>query len=118
MKKLIVDPVRYFDNIRMNKNIVMYGAGQKAGQIVKLLEEQNIYPCEVCDSDKKLQGQEFMGKYVIQSYETIKEKYESYCILITTTINIAVNIREMLLKKGEKNPIFHVCNFFKVDEEF
>lgn len=118
MKELIINAESYFNSIRENKNIIMFGAGSKARQIIKLLEDRDIFPCEVCDNNKELQGQQFMGKYEIKSYESVRESYESYCILITTTINIAVNIKKFLIDAGEKNPIFHMCNFFKVDVEF
>lgn len=118
MKKLLVDPETYFSDIRRHKNIIMFGGGSKAHQVIALLEDWNIFPCEICDNNKELQGQKFMEKYVIKSYEKIKKEYDSYCIIITTTITNAISIKEGLIKAGEKNPIYHVCNFFKVDEEF
>lgn len=118
MKELFANPKDYFDNIRKHKNIIMFGAGSKAQQVIKLLENLKIFPCEICDNSEALQGEKFMGKYVIKSHKEIREKYESYCILITTTITNAMSIYDSLEKAGEKHPIYHVCNFFKVDEEF
>lgn len=118
MKELFVNSDEYFNDIKKYKNIIMFGAGSKAHQVIKLLEEQGIFPCEICDNNKELQGKYFMGKYVIKSHEEIRKRYEFYCILITTTITNAMSIKDTLVRAGEKNPIYHACNFFKVDEAF
>lgn len=122
MKSRLINPNSYFEEIRNVNNIIMFGAGSKARQVIKLLADKNIFPCEICDNNKMLHGQKFMvggqKTYVISPYDEIREKYKSYSILISTTITNAMSIKDDLVKSGEQNPIYHACNFFKVDETF
>lgn len=112
---LLIDSESYFQKIREHKNIVIYGAGNKAKITVKLLEQKNIIPVAICDGNKALWGTEFLGKYRIISYEEMKKQFDQYYILICTTINTAVEIIKELREKGETSSLLPLCNLFKVD---
>ena len=111
----LIDSEEYFQKIKQYDNIVVYGAGNKARETVKLLEQKGIYPDAVCDGNQALWGKEFLGKYRVSRYEEMKKRLSNYCILICTTINTAVQIIEELRAKGETAPMVHVSNLFKVD---
>ena len=59
----LIDSEEYFQKIKQYDNIVVYGAGNKARETVKLLEQKGIYPDAVCDGNQALWGKEFLGKY-------------------------------------------------------
>ncbi len=115
---LLIDDSQYFEKIKKYNHIIIYGAGNKAKLTIPLLENKGIVPCVVCDGNSALWGKTFLGKYPICSYEQATSKFSNYCILICATVHVATEIIEELGKKGEKNPIYHCCNLFKVDSRF
>lgn len=115
---LLIDDSQYFEKIKKYNHIIVYGAGNKAKLTIPLLENKGIVPCVVCDGNSALWGNTFLGKYPICSYEQATSKFSNYCILICATVHVATEIIEELGKKGEKNPIYHCCNLFKVDSRF
>lgn len=115
---LLIDDSQYFEKIKKYNHIIVYGAGNKAKLTIPLLENKGIVPCVVCDGNSALWGNTFLGKYPICSYEQATSKFSNYCILICATVHVATEIIEELGKKGEKNPIYHCCNLFKVDSCF
>lgn len=115
--KMVTDSEQYFDRIRQHKNIVCYGAGSKGKQTVEILREQNIFPYAFVDSNRDRWGGKCAGLPVM-GYEKLKEKYETYCILITCVYDYAKEIYEMLRKEGEKNPVYHMCNPYKAENKF
>ena len=115
---LLIDDSQYFEKIKKYNHIIVYGAGNKAKLTIPLLENKGIVPCVVCDGNSALWGKTFLGKYPICSYEQATSKFSNYCILICATVHVATEIIEELGKKGEKNPIYHCCNLFKVDSRF
>lgn len=118
IRSLLIDDSQYFENIKKYSHIIVYGAGNKAKLTIPLLESKGIVPCAVCDGNSALWGNTFLGKYPIYSYEQATSEFSNYCILICATVHVATEIIEELGKKGEKNPVFHCCNLFKVDSCF
>lgn len=116
----IVDKNEYFEKIRSCPNIILYGIGGKARQSLDLLQSLEIYPVVACDKNPELWGGIISigsTKIEICSFESVREKYKKYTILLTVSIKNAVEIRKELIKSGEKNPIYHLCNPYKVDFE-
>lgn len=111
----IIDQSKYFEEIRSNENVILYGAGNKARQTIELLRERGIVPSDVCDSNEELWGQTFAQEYVIKSYQEIKETYQDYCVIVAATIKNALEIVQVL---DEGVPYFHVCSPFKIEGGF
>lgn len=89
--------------------------------MLPLLKEKGISPVMVCDNDSRLWGGTLRADGIelpIESYETMRERYSDYVIVITTMISAARQIAQQLREKGETNPIFHMSNPFKVEERF
>lgn len=118
ISNLLLSDLEYFDDIKNYQHIIVYGAGNKAKLTLPLLENKGIKPCAICDGNRELWGTSLLGKYPIDSYEQVTSKFSEYCILICATIHVAMEIMAELHEKGEKNPIFHCCNLFKVDACF
>lgn len=119
MKKLneqLVNSDDYFGSLK-EKTIVCWGAGSKGRQTCQLLKEKGIYPVAFCDNNPKLKG-EHINNVPIYSYDIIRKKYEKYCICITTTLNSALEISQMLKNLGEKNEVCFMANPFKAENKF
>ncbi len=111
----IINPDVYYEEIKRNKNIIMYGIGSRARQTIAFLKEKGIIPIEVCDGNEKLWGQIFDKGYVIRSYKEIKERYSDYCIVLSVAIN---NALEIINDLEEGVSYYHVCNPFKIENGF
>lgn len=116
LKEQLINSDDYFGTLK-GKNIICWGAGSKGRQTSQLLKEKGIYPVAFCDNNSKLAG-EFIHDIPIYSYGVIREKYESYCICITTILNNAIEISEMLKEQGETNEIYFMANPFKAENKF
>lgn len=112
----LVNDKEYFDSLKRNENIILYGAGSKGVQTCELLLEKGITPRYFVDSDKKKWGTKVCGIEVV-SYEQVK-KLGNYCILITTVYKTAVSIQKNLEKIGEKNQVYLCANPFKSETIF
>lgn len=117
MDGLIERVNKYWENIYNTNNIVCFGAGQKGKQTITLLREKGIEPVALCDNNVDIQGRQIMDLPVL-SYNSLKSLYNDYTIIITTTINYALKIKEALLLQGEKNPICFMANPFKAENKF
>lgn len=111
----IIDQDKYFAGIRSHKNVILYGAGNKARQTIELLKEWGIIPCDVCDGNEELWGQVFAQEYTIKSYQEIRETYRDYCIIVAATIKNALEIVQVL---DAGVPCYHVCSPFKIESGF
>lgn len=117
IEELIERVSEYWINISSSKNIICFGAGQKGKQTLELLRERGIFPIAFCDNNKDLIGKNINDLQVL-SYEELKQTYSEYTILITTTIEYALEIKNNLLNHGEKNKIYFMANPFKVENKF
>lgn len=118
LSELIIDDYSYFSEIKKYPNVIIYGAGNKARLTLPLLEEKGITPAVVCDKNSDLWGTSLLKKYPICSYEHAISLFSDYCIVICATVNTSLQILSELRHKGEKKPIFHCCNLFKIDTCF
>lgn len=114
----LIDSIEYFDQIRKYKNIILFGCGGKGRQAIKILNNIGIRITAACDNDVKLQGQVFFDNILIQSLDECLNEITTgdVCILITCSINYAVEINEMLSHKCPGIPIYHLCNPFKIEQ--
>lgn len=97
--------------------MLFYTGGGKARQTICLLKKKGIIPVAICDGNEKLWGKKFEDVYTIMSYQHMKERFNNYCIVVTTSVNNAIRIIGDLKKWGEENPVYHCCNLFKIDSE-
>lgn len=97
--------------------IVFWGVGSNMYAVRDTLEARKIRPAVFCDSNPGMWGKNIDGIPVI-SYESLKEHYSRYYIILTVAINNALEIVRQLRFEGEKNQIFHVEKAFKVGETF
>ncbi len=111
----VIDQDKYFEGIKSHKNVILYGAGNKARQTIELLKGRGVIPCDVCDGNKELWGQIFAQEYVIKSYQEIRETYRDYCIIVAATIRNALEIVRVL---DVGVPFYHVCSPFKIESGF
>lgn len=111
----IIDQDKYFEGIKSHKNVILYGAGNKARQTIELLKERGIIPCDVCDGNEELWGQAFAQDYMIKSYRKIRETYRDYCIIVAATIKNALEIVQVV---DAEVPCYHVCSPFKIESGF
>ena len=68
--------------VSAKKPIVMYGMGNGADKIIKVLEKYGLEVCDFFASDGFVRGQLFHSKKVL-SFSQIKEKYEDFIILVS-----------------------------------
>lgn len=104
-----------------NKNIVLYGCGSMAHRLIKILINRGIVPVAMVDSNPKKYGEEIKYdrySWKIISYQELKKLYSYYSIVLSVSINYAIDIRNQLIEQGEKNEIIHMQLPFKVDDEF
>ena len=116
----LVDAKAYFFQIQNAHPVVCYGAGSKGKQTIEILRKQyHIFPEFFVDSkaDQWEKDRMYAGIPVI-SYDELIEKYDEYCILITCVYRNAKNIYDMLIERGEKNPVYFVCNPYKAENKF
>lgn len=112
----LIDTKEYFNKIRLEQNVVCYGAGSKGIQSLHLLREMDIEPQYFIDSNKSKWGTKVEGIEVI-GYEKLKELTSQYCILLTCVYTNACEIELFLREQGEKNPIIFFANPFKAEEK-
>lgn len=104
----------YFDQIR-NERVVLWGAGSKGKQTLKLLLEMNIKPLAVIDNDSKKWGGALCEIPII-SYENARKAYKGSTILIGTVWTHAVEIeKELGTWKGK---VLVCANPFKAEIKF
>lgn len=114
----LVNSEAYLQEIRQNDVIVCYGAGSKGAQTIEILRENNIFPVAFCDNNEKYDKERlFFCDLPVFSYKQLKEQYQKYCILITCTINNALEIYQMLQNEKEKNPVYFLSNPFKAENK-
>lgn len=116
MLEKLIDTKEYFNQIRLENNVVCYGAGSKGIQSLHLLREMNIEPRFFIDSNKDKWGTKIEGVRVI-GYEELKELESKYCILLTCVYTNACEIESFLRTQGEKNPMIFFANPFKAEEK-
>lgn len=112
----LIDTEEYFNKIRLEENVVCYGAGSKGTQSLHLLRKMNIEPKFFVDSNKDKWGTKIEGVKVI-GYEELKSLESKYCILLTCVYTNACDIESFLRAQGEKNPIIFFANPFKAEEK-
>ncbi|MBP3285043.1 MAG: FkbM family methyltransferase [Clostridia bacterium] len=111
MKLKIESNIRSLDK---NRPIVLFGAGNKGEKALKLLQNFSIRPSCFCDNNIKLQGQLYCDLPVF-SYDKVQKMYSDYTLLLTATSKNAEQMMRQLRDAGERNPIYHFCIPFKVD---
>lgn len=111
----------FFEQIDREKNVILWGTGGMANHTLRLLLKYNIVPKATCDNNKEMWGKQLcIDKYEVPvlSYEEMKKSYDDYAIVLAVSIKNALEIKDQLIKAGEKHKIFHVQNPFKVEECF
>lgn len=69
------------------KPTVIYGMGDAAERIIKILQENRIEPDDIFASDEFVRGHSFLGKKVLK-YSQICEKYEDFNIVLAFATHI------------------------------
>lgn len=69
------------------KPTVIYGMGDAAERIIKILKENGIEPDDIFASDEFVRGHSFLGKKVLK-YSQICEKYEDFNIVLAFATHI------------------------------
>lgn len=69
------------------KPTVIYGMGDAAERIIKILQENGIEPDDIFASDEFVRGHSFLGKKVLK-YSQICEKYEDFNIVLAFATHI------------------------------
>ena len=69
------------------KPTVIYGMGDAAERIIKILQENGIEPNDIFASDEFVRGHSFLGKKVLK-YSQICEKYEDFNIVLAFATHI------------------------------
>lgn len=84
-EKLCVTP--FIDNLKnTNKPILLYGMGNGADMIIKVLESYGITYQDTFASDGFVRGHSFHGKRVL-SFSEAKEKYGNFIIIVTFAVH-------------------------------
>lgn len=112
---------QFFDQIRKEKNIILWGTGAMANHTLQLLLKYYIMPEAVCDNNEDMWGTQFGGgeyKIPVLSYEEVRQRYTDYAVVLAVSIRNAMEIKEQLMEAGEEHAIYHVQNPFKVEECF
>lgn len=80
------------------KPTVIYGMGDAAERIIKILQENGIEPDDIFASDEFVRGHSFLGKKVLK-YSQICEKYEDFNIVLA----FATHIPDVLTRIKQMN---------------
>ena len=114
----LVDSREYFDVIRGYKKIILIGCGGKGRQAIKLLENLDIHISAACDNNKKIQGKYFYDSVLIQSLDDVLKDVKSTdtCILLTCSINYAIEMEQELKRRCPDISVYHLCNPFKIEQ--
>ena len=114
----LVNSKEYFDVIRGCEKIVLFGCGGKGRQAIKLLDKLDIHITAACDNNKEIQGNCFYGSVCIQSLDAVLTDIQSSkaCILLTCSINYAIEMEQELKTKCPDIPVYHLCNPFKIEQ--
>ena len=85
LDKLNVTPL--FENLKITtKPILLYGMGNGADMIIKVLESYGITYADTFASDGFVRGHSFHGKRVL-SFSEAKEKYGDFVIIVTFAVH-------------------------------
>ena len=85
LNKLNVTPL--FENLRnTTKPVLLYGMGNGADMIIKVLESYGITYADTFASDGFVRGHSFHGKRVL-SFSEAKEKYSDFVIIVTFAVH-------------------------------
>ena len=71
---------------KTDKPILLYGMGNGADMIIKILESYGITYCDTFASDGFVRGHSFRGKRVL-SFSEAKEKYGDFVIIVTFAVH-------------------------------
>ena len=114
----LIDAREYFDVIRSYEKIILFGCGGKGRQAIKLLDDLDIHISAACDNNKEIQGTCFSGSIFIQSLDAVLRdiKNSKACILLTCSINYAIEMEQELNMKCPDIPVYHLCNPFKIEQ--
>lgn len=82
----VPDPLDKFDELwehlkNTEKPIVMYGMGDGAEKIYRVLTENGVKPAQFMASDEFVRGQNFLG-YTVHTLAQIEEMYDDFIILV------------------------------------
>lgn len=114
----LINSTEYFDQIRNYKNIILFGCGGKGRQAIKILNDLGVRVSVACDNNSELHGKLFVNNILIKSLDEILKDIEinDTCIIITCSIDYAVEINNMLMEKCPNISIYHMCNPFKIEQ--
>lgn len=102
------------------KPILMYGMGNGADKILRVLSQRGIEICDFFASDGFVRGHHFHGKRVL-SYSEAKEKYGSFIVLLafgSSLDDVIENIRLIAAEQELYAPDVPVCESEIFDSRF
>lgn len=79
---LSLETVSPIDTYKIQRPIVLYGAGGFAEASLKVYKSYNIEPIAICDSNPNKIGSDFFG-YTIKSFDEVISQYTDFDIAIT-----------------------------------
>ena len=103
-----------------DKPILMYGMGNGADKILRVLSDRDIDVCDFFASDGFVRGHHFHGKRVL-SYSEAKEKYGSFIVLLafgSSLDDVIDNIKKIASEQELYAPDVPVCESELFDSEF
>ena len=103
-----------------DKPILMYGMGNGADKILRVLSERGIEICDFFASDGFVRGHHFHGKRVL-TYSEAKEKYGSFIVLLafgSSLDDVIDNIKKITGEQELYAPDVPVCESELFDSEF
>ncbi|MFZ5968963.1 MAG: FkbM family methyltransferase [Bacillota bacterium] len=68
---------------KCTRPIVIYGAAGYASEVLRFLNECNVKPIAICDSDSNKIGKSFSG-FIVMSFKEVLEKYNDFDVLIAS----------------------------------
>ena len=105
---------------RTDKPVVMYGMGNGADKILKVLSERGIAVSDFFASDGFVRGHFFHGKKVL-TYAQVSEKYDDFTVLVafgSSLEDVAENVRRIARERELYIPDVPVCGENIFDKSF
>ena len=118
MHKLnLINVEKYFGEMASYESLILFGCGQKGKQAMKILKEKGICITSACDNNASLWGKKFADGLIVQSFEAAIKNKKNFCVVISCSINNALEINAFIKSFDEEIPVYNLSNPFKVEND-